>query len=212
MGATVVKETPKAGRPRRSSRQMLEEAAAELFLEQTYAGTTIEQIAQRAGVSRNTFFNYFSAKSDLLWVDIDDGLAGLARSLDECAGAGHATDAVRRALMIVADGFGPANVPWALTQYELMGTSAELEASALSRFMAQADLVTQFTSIQVGTGAAVLPCRAFSLAVLAATAAAAGVWAKAGVARGRLAPYVDEAVSPVCEGYRLVLAQARIDE
>ncbi|MBC7441420.1 MAG: TetR family transcriptional regulator, partial [Ramlibacter sp.] len=67
----------RAGRPRGSSRAMLEEAAAELFLEQTYAGTTIEQITRRAGVSRNTFFNYFRAKSDLLWVDVDAGLGGL---------------------------------------------------------------------------------------------------------------------------------------
>lgn len=189
---------------------MLEEAAAELFLEQTYSGTTIEQIAGRAGVSRNTFFNYFSAKSDLLWVDIDAGLATLARSLDECAGDGQATDAVRHALLIVADGFGPATVPWALTQYELMGTSAELEASALSRFMAQVDIVTRFTAKQAGIDAEELSCRSFAMAVLAAAAAAAGLWARAGVARGDLVPYVAAAVSPVCDGYRPVLAQARI--
>ena len=63
-----------SGRPRASSRAMLAEAAAELFLEQTYAGTTIDQIAQRAGVSRNTFFNYFPAKSDVLWYEVDDAL------------------------------------------------------------------------------------------------------------------------------------------
>ena len=58
---------------------MLAEAAAELFLEQTYAGTTIEDIAQRAGVSRATFFNYFAAKSDLLWVEVDESLAQFER-------------------------------------------------------------------------------------------------------------------------------------
>ncbi|MDO9397103.1 MAG: helix-turn-helix domain-containing protein, partial [Herbiconiux sp.] len=70
-----------AGRPRASSQPMLEEAASELFLEQGYAKTTIEQITQRAGVSRNTFFNYFGAKSDLLWVELDASLAALTAAL-----------------------------------------------------------------------------------------------------------------------------------
>src|SRR4051812_47452394 len=63
-----------AGRPRTSSRATIEEAAAELFLENSFAGTTIDQITQRAGVSRATFFNYFTQKSDLLWVGVDDAI------------------------------------------------------------------------------------------------------------------------------------------
>lgn len=50
-------ERTSAGRPKASSRDTIEEAAAELFLEQSYAGTTIDEIAQRAGVSRATFLD-----------------------------------------------------------------------------------------------------------------------------------------------------------
>ncbi|HNP15950.1 MAG TPA: helix-turn-helix domain-containing protein, partial [Terrimesophilobacter sp.] len=67
----MVREPGSAGRPKASSRGTIEEAAAELFLEQSYSGTTIEEITQRAGVSRATFFNYFESKSDLLWIDAD---------------------------------------------------------------------------------------------------------------------------------------------
>lgn len=210
-------EPKRAGRPRGSSRAMLEEASAELFLEQTYAGTTILQITRRAGVGRATFFNYFTAKSDLLWVDVDAGLAGFPAALEECAaafGPVEAVDAVERALLQVCAGFGPGQVPWALTQDELMGTTGELEASALSRFMAQVALVTRFVDARGGTGAAgpgaasgtadgrELAARAFAMAVLAAAAAAAGVWARAGVTRGALAVYVSAAIAPVCAGYR----------
>ena len=194
----------RAGRPRGSSRAMLEEASAELFLEQTYAGTTILQITRRAGVSRATFFNYFAAKSDLLWVDVDAGLAGFPAALEECADAAgpvQAVDAVERALLQVCAAFGPGHVPWALTQYELMGTTGELEASALSRFMAQVALVARFTGARMGPGSE-LASRAFAMAVLAAAAAAAGVWARAGVTRGALASYVGAAIAPVCAGYR----------
>ncbi|TFC89783.1 TetR family transcriptional regulator [Cryobacterium sinapicolor] len=204
-------EPKRAGRPRGSSRAMLEEASAELFLEQTYAGTTIFQITCRAGVSRATFFNYFTAKSDLLWVDVDAGLATLPAALDQCAaaaGPAEAVDAVERALLQVSAAFGPGQVPWALTQYELMGTTGELEASALSRFMAQVTLVTRFVGARGGSTDQ-LSSRAFAMAVLGAAAAAAGVWARAGVTRGALEPYVGAAIAPVCMGYRSLHARGR---
>ena len=62
---------------------MLQEAAFELFLENSYAGTSIEQITQRAGVSRNTFFNYFKAKSDVFWVDLDATIGHFAQALKD---------------------------------------------------------------------------------------------------------------------------------
>lgn len=194
------------GRPPKSSRAMLEEAAAELFLEQTYAGTTVSDIARRAGVSRNTFFNYFSAKSDLLWVDVDAGLAALPGSLADCDRAAPVTESVRQALLRVAAGFGPGRVPWAITQYELMATSSELEASALARFLVQVGLVHEFVGARPGQAAeADLAGRAFSSAVVAAAVAAAREWAAAGVGRARLAEYVDAAITPVCAGFRPVL-------
>jgi len=194
------------GRPPASSRAMLEEAAAELFLEQTYAGTTVGDIARRAGVSRNTFFNYFAAKSDLLWVDVDAGLATLPGSLADCDRAAPVTEAVRQALLRVAAGFGPGRVPWALTQYELMGTGSELEASALARVLVQVGLVQEFVGARPGQrNEADLAGRAFSSAVVAAAVAAAREWAGAGVARGRLAEYVDAAITPVCAGFGPVL-------
>ena len=77
------------GRPRTSSRAALEEAALELFLEQGYTPTTIDQITSRAGVSRATFFNYFSSKADLLWVEVDDALDSLGDDIDRGASCSH---------------------------------------------------------------------------------------------------------------------------
>jgi len=204
-------ESRAVGRPRGSSRAMLEEAAAELFLEQTYARTTVGDIARRAGVSRNTFFNYFSAKSDLLWVDVDAGLAALPAALAHCDRTAPVTESVRHALTRVAAGFGPGSVPWAVTQYELMDTTGELASSALARFLVQVGLVQEFVGARPGhRSESDLVGRAFSTAVVAAAAAAAQEWAGAGVGRGELAPYVDTAVSPVCAGFREILGQADV--
>ena len=197
------------GRPRGSSREMLEEAAAELFLERTYAKTTVGDIARRAGVSRNTFFNYFTAKSDLLWMDVDEGLAALPAALAACDRAAPVTESVRGALLRVAAGFGPGRVPWSVTQDELMATTNELAASALTRLLVQAGLVHEFVGARPGHFVDADPVgRAFSTAVIAAAAAAVAEWAGAGVRRGELGPYVDTAISPVCAGFRPVLDPA----
>ena len=203
----------RSGRPRGSSRAMLQEAAAELFLEQTYASTTIEQITRRAGVSRNTFFNYFAAKSDLLWVEIDGWLLGLPDAIEAALAEGGgdpaspaATDAIRVAVLALAEGIPAGEVPWALTQTELMGTTVELQASALSRFTSQSAVLARALERATDRAEGDLLIQAFAVAALAATGAAALAWAGAGVARGALAPFLDAAVTPVCDGFGPLLS------
>src|SRR5690606_27882845 len=94
---TCMTSDARAGRPRASSRETLAEAACELFLEKGYEATSIVDIAQRAGVSRSSFFNYFASKSDVLWSGLDARIATASVAL---ASLGTAADgpAVRGAL------------------------------------------------------------------------------------------------------------------
>src|SRR5580704_3071965 len=62
-------ETAKEGlraRKRRETRQRLAETGLRLFLKQGYEATTLDQIAEAAGVSRRTVFHYFDQKEDIL--------------------------------------------------------------------------------------------------------------------------------------------------
>lgn len=50
-----------------ATRQRLLDSARELFAEQGFEATTVEQIAARAGVAKGTFFNYFERKEAVLY-------------------------------------------------------------------------------------------------------------------------------------------------
>ena len=202
-GAKVGKSDAVRGRPQASSREMLQEAAFELFLENSYAKTTVEQIANRAGVSRNTFFNYFAGKSDVFWVDLDVSLDLLDAALDQ-GEPSSVMGGIRSALLEVGRHFGPSRVPWALTQYALIGSVHELQASAITRLTAHARLLDEYI-VDRAPLAGEANARAAAYAVLGATIAAAQSWANAGTGRGEFEPYLDAALSPVCEAFSRIL-------
>jgi TetR/AcrR family transcriptional regulator len=51
-------------------------AALELFVEKGYAGTRVEEVAKRAGVSKGTLFLYFSSKEELFKAVVRENISG----------------------------------------------------------------------------------------------------------------------------------------
>jgi AcrR family transcriptional regulator len=186
-----------AGRPRTSSRGLIEDAAAELFLENTYGATTIDQIAQRAGVSRNTFFNYFAAKSDLLWVELDAAIDRLEADLRSAAPDADALLVLRATIVAAVADIGVDRVPLALTQEDVMGTREETRSSGLTRYARRADVLAEFLGRQERLPADDLAVLAKANAVSGAISAAWTVWARAGVHRHPLSEYVARALDAV---------------
>ncbi|KJL43394.1 TetR family transcriptional regulator [Microbacterium trichothecenolyticum] len=123
---------PRAGRPKASSRETIAEAACELFLEQGYEQTSIVDIARRAGVSRSSFFNYFSSKSDVLWAGLDERLTVFEQRLEEADGT-DAPAAVRAATLGIAESFAPDSLALGIVNAGAMGLEAEYERDAALR-------------------------------------------------------------------------------
>lgn len=117
------------GRPRATSRDTIAEAACELFLEQGFDATTVVDITRRAGVSRSSFFNYFTSKSDVFWAGLDERIAALSSRLNVRDGT-DAAASVRAALLALGEGFAPDSLALALVNSSAMGLHDELEREA----------------------------------------------------------------------------------
>ena len=196
------------GRPKVSSRKMIEDAATELFIENTYAGTTIDQITTRAGVSRATFFNYFGAKSDLLWFEVDRVIDSLRDGCAEASATGS-LDSVRDVVLALAADFDERRVPLALTQSEVMGAADEIVQSGLLRVAAQARIFSAFFAVRSARHHDDLIVRTGANALAGAVSAAWITWARAGIGRSPLHGYMAESVDVVFPGIRAAFEGVR---
>jgi mycofactocin system transcriptional regulator len=71
----------KQGRPAVTTRGQLELVALDLFAERGFDQTTVDDVADAAGIGRRTFFRYFASKNDVVWGDFDAALDALRASL-----------------------------------------------------------------------------------------------------------------------------------
>lgn len=82
-----------------ATRQALADAAVELVRAQGYRATTVDEIAERAGVSERTFFRHFPSKEAALFSREELFLAELRDQLASVPLALPALSAARRALV-----------------------------------------------------------------------------------------------------------------
>ena len=69
------------GRPAVTTREELELVALQLFAERGFDSTTVDDVADAAGIGRRTFFRYFASKNDVVWGDWDAALAAFRDAL-----------------------------------------------------------------------------------------------------------------------------------
>ncbi|WEK59677.1 MAG: TetR/AcrR family transcriptional regulator [Candidatus Microbacterium colombiense] len=172
--------TGRAGRPKASSRETLAEAACELFLERGYDATSVADITQRAGVSRSSFFNYFTSKSDVLWSGIDERIDDALRSLQGLGEQASGED-VRTALVRIVRGFEPDPLALALRNATAMGLQDELVRDTGLR---HARLSAGISNAAVATGIDVIRADILGAAHATAVLSSLRVWAERGAGRG----------------------------
>ncbi|MFJ9320327.1 TetR family transcriptional regulator [Streptomyces globisporus] len=98
-------------------REVLAQAAFQLFLERGFERTTVDDIVARAGVGRRSFFRYFPSKEDAVFPDHERCLAEMTEFLAAADGSdpvGAVSDAARIVLRMYA-----ANPEFSVQRYRL---------------------------------------------------------------------------------------------
>jgi len=127
-----------------NARERLVLAALDLFAERGYEHTTVIEIAERAGLTKSTFFRYFPDKREVLFGG--DTMAGLlAEGIATAPGGASPLDAVGHALQAIGqEVFVPARRDLAARRRAVIAANPELQERealkglGLSTAMAQA--------------------------------------------------------------------------
>src|SRR4051812_19845871 len=79
-------------------REELTRAAARLFAERGYQGTSLADLAEAVGVQKPSLYHHIDSKEDLLWDVAQEGAAAFHAALDGVPAAHAASDRIREAL------------------------------------------------------------------------------------------------------------------
>jgi len=97
------------GRWQPGATERLVVAAVDLFTEQGYDATTVAQIAERAGVTKSTFFRHFSDKRELLVAGQETLSRLLADGITAAPASASPLEAVAAGIERASGAMGPAN-------------------------------------------------------------------------------------------------------
>lgn len=140
MGAETV---DRGGRPAATSPHELAVAAQRLFVDNGFEETSVEDIAVAVGVSRRTFFRYFSTKADVLWVESDAEFDRLTANLSADDHTRPPRDVVEEAI-VSALHFRPGDEQWALHRTQLVLTVPTVQSHASMLYRQWRDAVAHY--------------------------------------------------------------------
>ena len=147
------------------ARERLVLAAVDLFTEQGYDATTVTQIAERAGVTKSTFFRYFPDKREVLVAGQETLGQLLAEGIAEARAGASPLEAVASGLERVSGAMGPMNRKLGPRMKAAVAASTALqERDALKRVGLAAAMTTALIARGVPDSTALL---ASELGVLA---------------------------------------------
>jgi len=125
-------------RKRRDTRQRIAETGLRLFLEKGYEQTTLDLVAEAAGISRRTFFYYFDSKEDILlaW---QNGIGdAIRRAILAGPGDDAPLDTVLAAILSLAGNYDPEKL---ILIDRLLRSTEQLRASKHAKYLRQEQAV-----------------------------------------------------------------------
>jgi AcrR family transcriptional regulator len=114
-----------------NARERLERAALALFLEHGYDATTVTGIADRAGLTKSTFFRHFADKREVLFGGQDQLMALMTDAVTQAPPEAGTTRCVLAALEAAGRAFTPGRHELAGQRRQVIAANSELQEREL---------------------------------------------------------------------------------
>src|SRR5580692_11322786 len=187
------------GRPPSTTRRQLQDIAIELFSAHGYDEVTIEALAAAAGISRRTFFRYFSSKADALMAGFDADVERLRSVLADSDPDLPVMDAIRHAVVAVND-YRTDDLARLRQRMQLQHDNPALLANGILHYEEWQAVVAEFAAGRLGQAAGDMLPQVIARSVFGA--AYAGFMSWLADERGDLGPRLDGALRAMAEALR----------
>jgi AcrR family transcriptional regulator len=193
------------GRKKERTRLAIRDAALELFAERGYEATTVDEIAERADVSKATFFRYFATKGEVIFTSEGYELEALRHAIIGRPSGEQDLIAVAHA---VRGEWVPTLDPRRIERQTLAAASSPL-LRGLSFDLAQRwqEIVAEAIARRHGLESPDPRCRLVANLVFVAVSNAVNQWVDTGC-RGDVGPLLDDAFARLIDLCREVSDEA----
>lgn len=149
-------------RRRQETQRELADAALDLFEHHGVHGTTVDDIARRAGTSQRTFFRYFPTKEAAVFASTDDSGRVVGDAIAAVRAGASVVEGIERSWLTLLDRFDahPDEQVRALRVRRLVGSEPSLLALALRNEAEQVDQLMDAAIDAARADADVLAARA----------------------------------------------------
>jgi AcrR family transcriptional regulator len=171
----------------------LQEEALRLFDEQGYDATTIEQIAEAAGVSPSTFYRYFPTKEDVVVQDEYDPL--IVNVFENQSADDAPLDALREVLRVLFAEFTDADIERVRRRVRMIFAVPALRAKQVQQTTATEELLARMVAERTGRSPRELEVRHFTALIVTSWTVAISAWAETEGGKDDLAATMDRCLA-----------------
>ena len=182
---------------RETVRAQIAETAWSVFAERGFDDVTVNQVAEATGISRASFFRYFSSKEEAVFVALEAMGAEIATALEERPPQEDPWEALRRAFDAATPNYA-SNPARSLARLNLTRETPSLRAHQLERQAQWRNLIGPALAIRTGVDPEDVRVDAVVGAAQAALDAATERWALSG-GELDLTALIDEAFAAIAE-------------
>lgn len=183
---------------RKTVRAQIAETAWSVFAERGFDDVTVNEVAEATGISRASFFRYFSSKEEAVFVALEAMGAEIATALEKQPPREGPWEALRNAFFDVATPNYKSNPARSLARLNLTRETPSLRAHQLERQAQWGNLIGPALAIRTGLDPGDVRIDALVGAAQAALDAATEKWALSG-GELDLTVLIDEAFAAIAD-------------